>query len=398
MGGEREARGVMKTLAVGKNIGVRVRPLDPVFKWFPAGTPLQEITDWQTKTRKELEERKPESTRAVAGTLAADVAKHLAGKESELEKSAYASLRSELHAWVALFGPRRRWSLTKDDAITARGIWKSGDRPYADKTIDNRMIALGGLFHSLDGDKCKTPIDEIGKLVDSKKHGHPRTITPETIRTVARNLKRAGDDLNLGRFVVLTATGRRPSELKRALPIDWTPVPGKRQGVWQVATGKGGDPTPLTLLDDEYAAFQFFVKVGGFEANAHWDQSEYVKTLYEAGWPQDWDFSSKRARNRLRPYQARHSVALALAEAGVEWKDIAARQGNNDAKTTEKFYTGFVPSRLVGAAERLAEARPLGVSALLNAKPPRAKKSKKPTRRARVVAFRKTRREEVKAG
>lgn len=381
--------------------GVQVRPFAPVWKSFPPGTPLQEITDWINKTKRELQDKRDampaRSAAAAAGTVTADAEKFLTQKEGELETSSFKSLRSEVNAWVKLYGPRRRWSLKKEDAIEARRVWQA--EKYSDKTIDNRMLALGGLFHTLDGEKAPTPIDAIAKLVDAKKHGHPRTIAPQTIQTVARNLKRAGDDLNLGRYLVLTATGRRPSELKRAIPIDWTKAPGgKRQGVWQVKTGKGGDPTPLTLLDDEYAAMEFFVKVGGFEANATWDQSQYVKVLYEAGWPQDWDRSSKRGRNRLRPYQARHSVALALAEAGVDWKDIAARQGNNDAKTTQKFYTGFVASRLVDAAERLAEARPLGVSNLLKtkSKPPRGKQKR--TRRARVVEFRKTRREEVKAG
>jgi integrase len=362
----------------GFRASVHVRPFPPRFQRFPADTPIQEMQDWRTRTRKADEERRPAvhgEPHASCGTLAADVIRYLADKQPELTPASYQSLRSELAAWTALYGPRRRWGITIADVRKARAIWKAAR--YADKTIDHRVRALAGLWHHLDGRKAATPCDDMEKLVAENQRGQPRTIPPEQIAIVARKLKDAHEDLTLARLLILASTGRRPSELKRAIPIDID----ERAAVWFVRTGKGGDPTPLPLTADGLAAFQYFRRVGGFAANATFDVSDHAKILYWAGWPMDWNTSTIRRTNRLRPYQARHSVALALAEAGADWTDIRDAMGHKHTATTERFYTGFVATRLRKTTDVLAAVRPLGVANILHTRP-----GPKP-RRPRMVTF-----------
>jgi hypothetical protein len=62
-----------------------------------------------------------------------------------------------------------------------------------------------------------------------------------------------------------------------------------------------------------------------------------------AGWPKD-----------VRPYQARHSIALELGERGSDLADVSAVLGHRQIATTRKHYAPVLVSRLKGASERLA--------------------------------------------
>lgn len=354
-------KGILPTPAGGFRAFVRVRPFPVVAKTFPPGTLLQEVQDWRTEKRIELGSRRgPRGHRSTVATgwFRDDVQAYLVKKAL---LPSIKSLRSEMAAWVALYGDLRTYSLIADHVERARQTWTIATPPYAPRTIDHRVRALRGFFHTMFGKRTSTPADDIRPLVDRKRIGSPRAIDDDVIKTVARALKRRGDALTFSRFLVLTATGRRPSELRRAVPID---VDLKRR-VWYVRTGKGGHPTPYALNDDGIAAFRVFTKVDGFTANNRFSGSDYAKILYDAGWPQDWDTSTRRRRNRLRPYQARHSVAIALGEAGADWQDISDSMGHERVATTKAFYTGVIPSRLRQVAATLNEVRPLGYARLL---------------------------------
>jgi hypothetical protein len=73
------------------------------------------------------------------------------------------------------------------------------------------------------------------------------------------------------------------------------------------------------------------------------DASDYAKALYRAGWPKD-----------VRPYQARHSMALELGERGIDLADVAAMLGHKDMATTRRHYQGILASRLKGGSDTLA--------------------------------------------
>lgn len=88
------------------------------------------------------------------------------------------------------------------------------------------------------------------------------------------------------------------------------------------------------------AAWKAFIKA---DAWGHFDGSDYAKALYAAGWPKD-----------VRPYQARHSMALELGERGIDLADVSAMLGHKNLSTTRKFYQGILASRLKGASDVLA--------------------------------------------
>jgi hypothetical protein len=87
-------------------------------------------------------------------------------------------------------------------------------------------------------------------------------------------------------------------------------------------------------------AWKAFIAAGAW---GYFDGSDYAKALYAAGWPKD-----------VRPYQARHSVALELGERGIDLADVSAMLGHKDLATTRRFYQGILASRLKGASDTLA--------------------------------------------
>ena len=88
------------------------------------------------------------------------------------------------------------------------------------------------------------------------------------------------------------------------------------------------------------AAWESFIAAGAW---GHFDGSDYAKALYAAGWPTD-----------VRPYQARHSVALELGERGIDLGDVQGWLGHKHVTTTGEHYAPVLVSRLKQASLTMA--------------------------------------------
>ena len=136
--------------------------------------------------------------------------------------------------------------------------------------------------------------------------------------------------------MVLASTGQRPAQLKRAQPADVhlerdPPVlvrpPGQGRSAHRGRAHKGHG--------ERLARVHRRRRVGRF------DGSDYAKRLYAAGWPRN-----------IRPYNAKHTLAITLGEAGVEFEDIKDFFGHKDVKTT-RIYTGYLMARMSRLAHLL---------------------------------------------
>lgn len=299
-------------------------------KRFTFETPIREMQRWRDEVRVALRVAQPASQR---GTLAADTEKYLE-RETVKRLASYKSRRSELKQWCALYGTWPRARVARAHVIDARETWLAAG--VAPKTINHRVETLRRLFVELDGPQCPTPCDHIKRLPVPKTL--PQFVTVSTIRRVAKKLS----GVDQARFMVLTATGQRPAQLKRAQPGDVN----LRRRVWLVRPAKGGHPIPVFLNDDMVAAWKRLLPFAqdGDEPFG-FDTSTYDKKLYAAGWPKD-----------VRPYNAKHTVGLALAESGLGWDDIRDYFGHADSTMT-KVYTGIVAKRLKHASEKLADRK-----------------------------------------
>jgi integrase len=282
-------------------------------KRFPPDTPTATMQSWRDEVKIALRALVPSRSR---GTLTDDARRYL---ELETVKglASYASRICEIEAWLPLHGADPRYRLTKDDILAARQTWLA--EGYAPKTINHRVRALRHLYRTLPG---SPPFPEIKKLPEPK--AQPIAVGLAVVRRV---LKRLTDPQTIARFMVLVSTGQRPAQLKRAVRTDVD----LRRRVWFVRPAKGGHPIPLALTDDMIAAWKAFIAA---DAWGDYDTSTHAKRLYEAGWPR-----------AVRPYNAKHTIGILLAEAGAEWEDIRDYFGHTDIKTT-RIYTGLIGSRL----------------------------------------------------
>jgi hypothetical protein len=64
-----------------------------------------------------------------------------------------------------------------------------------------------------------------------------------------------------------------------------------------------------------------------------WDSSDFARELRAAGWPKG-----------VRPYNLKHTVAIARGESGADWEDIKDWFGHKDVKST-RIDTGHILAR-----------------------------------------------------
>lgn len=291
---------------------------------FPRDTPIAAVQKWRAQRRAALLDEVPAA--APRGTLEADARLYL--ERMKKRPASLASKRSELKAWCARLGRRPRWKIEPAAIDAAIAAWI--DAGVAPKTIVNRCRTLRHLFVTLADDKrARTPLDNVE--LPRVPMRRPAFVEAATIVAVAARLE-AGDPRDRARFMVQAATGIRPSQLMRLTPADVD----LERGLVIIAGGKGGRPIVHVLNADMRAAWRAFVAAAAWGT---FDTSRLAKILRRAGWPAD-----------VRPYNAKHSIGIELAERGADMSDIQAWFGHTSPGTT-RIYTGQPLER----ARRLAE-------------------------------------------
>lgn len=327
-------RGISKD-RLGMTGRVKVRNLGREQR-FPFGTPVAEIQAWIEETRRQLETETPKQPR---GTLGRDAERYY---KSVKDLASFMARRAEIRAWVIALGPGiRRSAITADKVRAVRGKWKTAG--VSAKTINNRVFALAHLYRTLDGKRYPTPCDEVEKLSVTKR---PAVRIPdETLRNIEAQLRarhalgRFKDAKTRARFMVMAATGRRPSEIGRAEVAD---VDLERR-VWTPRNGKGGLGVGIYLNDDMLEAWKFFAAA---DAWGWFDSGSFARRLRNAGFPPDFT-----------PYQMRHTVGIAMSEAGIDLKDVGDHLGHKNISTTREHYVPVLSSRMQRASEALNSRR-----------------------------------------
>ena len=328
--------GVRASVAVGSGETKRQK-----VKRFKRGTPLKTITDWQDRTRVALRD---DQLPVSKDRLVVDAQRYLEhmkapGPDGQVP-AGYGALCCEINAWLPDLGEIPRHKITREMILDIRLGWRTTARggpgttaritkPISPKTCNHRVRALRALYHFIDGPKATTPCDEVEKLTEPP--ADPKFVPVATVRRVATKIT---NPKTRARYMVLTASGQRPAQLKRATPTDVDLT----RGVWLVRPAKGGNPIPVVLTKDLRVAFAALTAA---DAWGDFDGSDYAKDLYAAGWPRG-----------IRPYNAKHTVAITLAEAGADWEDIKDHFGHKDIKST-RIYAGHILARTRKIATQL---------------------------------------------
>jgi site-specific recombinase XerD len=317
----RDKYSLMASVRIGSGADAVGR--EKAFAW---DTPLEEIQRWQERTRVELHADRPIKVR---GTLATDVDAYL--ERVRKRPASWKSKRSELKAWVAELGHKRRHTITPSDIDRTIATWR--DAGVALKTIVNRCRTLHHLYVTLANDKrARTPLDNVDVPKPPKRR--PAFVAAQTIVRVEKKLRK-GDAKVRARFMVIAATGIRPSQLARLTAADVN----LKHGLVIVDGGKGGDPIVHALNDDMRAAWRVFIAANAW---GPFDATKFARAVRAAGWPR-----------AVRVYNAKHAVGIELAERGADNEDIRAWFGHTDPQTT-KIYTGVPLSRMKRLSQKIA--------------------------------------------
>lgn len=293
---------------------------------FAPDTPLEEIRKWQVQVRAQMQTEAvyaPAPSPSTRGTLASDILRYLKMLEG---RPSYQSDKSHLRAWEPLYGPRRRAQLRPEDVQLAIAQWLT--EKIAAQTIIHRCRVLRQLYRALDGRLVPTPVDHVQR--PPKPKPVPTSVPLATIYKVAARL--ADHPIDHARFAVLATTGQRPAQMKRALVDD---VDLKRR-IWMVRTAKGSTARELYLNADMVKAWRLFIKA---DAWGEYDATAFARLLRRCGWP-----------STIRPYNLRHSFAVAALESGIDLGDVQGMLGHASIDTTRRFYAAILESRLKKAS------------------------------------------------
>jgi integrase len=277
-----------------------------------------------------------DTPRTIRGTLRADAPRYLA---LVAHLASHKERRAHLDAWMDRVGDVQRHRITSRDVLEARVAWlQSGKAP---KTVNHRVGTLRHLYRTLDGPTAATPCDDVTPLEVPRS---PITrISPELILAVDQKLqemeaKRTGppwDAKTRARFRVLVSTGKRPVEVMRAQPADVN----LDARVWVPRDAKGGYTPGVYLNEDMLEAWRLFIAA---EAWGRFSSGNFARTLRSAGWPE-----------KVRPYQARHTMWITASEMGIDLADISIGAGHRDPRMTRKAYVPVLNSRLQQMSERM---------------------------------------------
>lgn len=326
----RSKRRRLDTGIYADSTGVTVRAGNLPERRFGLGTPLELLKE----VRRGMLALHAKQKKTGAATLRRDCARYRARKEHLVNLS---SVDAEIRAWCDLYGSKSRHAITRDDVIEARAKWR--DAGLAPKTINNRVNRLRAIYRELDGPQAWSPTDGIAKLPV------PRTpiqrITPalilHVIDTMATAMHRKRLKKTIARFMVYATTGRRPSEIARAerSDVDFA------HRVWIPRDGKGGHTPGIYLNDDMLFAWQAFDRANAW---GRFNSRVFPRTLRRYGWPAG-----------VRPYNLRHSLGLALSEAGFDLADIGPHLGHKRPETTRAHYVPVLGSRLQTMSEAMGD-------------------------------------------
>jgi len=272
--------------------------------------------------------------------------------------------RSHLRAWIGALGAdgqpigkKQPEAITTADVNVAIAAWRtappagSPGQVRAVRRITVTAYARDG--HAIDGHARKTPTTS-GPLVVAVRtvrhrcrllrefllaegvsptaveaakipaieRGLPVGVDMETIRAVAQALAKVPEwGATYGRYLVLIATGQRPTQLMHAEPTDVK----LETRLWIVRSAKGAPAHTITLNSEMVKAWRVFIKANAWGL---YDTSLHAKRLRTCGWPA-----------AIRPYNARHSVAQdALQSHDVNLDDVQGLLGHTTPQMTRSAY------------------------------------------------------------
>lgn len=320
---------------------------------FPLDTPIGEMTQWR-KDQQAAASKHPKPSR---GTFAGDAArylKHVAAMPSFQDRKA------DITLWIAIFGGRRRRSITSAEIRGHRDSWLL--EGYAASTVNHRLRALSNLWTVLDGRRAPNPVREVPEATEPDPQ--PRGVPYALLRAIldalpdrgsaARHTKRPAVSKTKTRLRVQLWTGLTHHELGRLERRDWDDVAGT---LFIRARGKGtgGKARVIPLSKEARTALTAFDQAdawGAFSRSSLYQSFRRAcdTLLASDETPADW----KVLLRDLRPYDVRHTHATTLYQASGDAHAAAEILGHRSTQTTKRYIGAAVSERVKRAIAAFA--------------------------------------------
>lgn len=265
------------------------------------------------------------------GTLAEDIDRYLAAVAS---MPSIRTRRYDLGLWRAIFGARRRHTITRPeiDAVLHRWI----NDGTASATVRHRRSALMHLWHNLDGRDAPNPVR--GSFAPADSEIEPRGLPYGLVTAILRRMR---PSKTRARLAVIAWTGLAHSQVMRLRPedVDWDrPLVYVRRR----HKGKGSPAFAKPLTDEGLAALQVFARCNAWGRFS--TCSAYKSFKLAAG--KMWLLVGPGG---IRPYDLRHSYGTAVYLASRDIRATQAAMGHGKLETTLRYTIGAVDANLTRA-------------------------------------------------
>ena len=322
------------------------------FKRFKPTATLTEMRDWVAITRGEqLTSTSPWAPKPKGrrGQFRADARRYL---DAVTAMPTYAQRRQHIEEWVAVFGDRRRQTITAADIQAQLHRWRTEPRTVtrhgravscvlAAASVNKRRTALMHLYTVLDGKSAPNPVRDATKFREPTPlpRGVPYRVLERIFATMSTGKHRA-------RALALAYTGLPPGLLRqiRASDVDWTAgtvwVPERRKG-------KGTPARLLPLTDQGLKAFRAMRR---YDA---WGSFSYARLRTM------WDTARAAAGVSLpiRIYDLRHSFGTYAYSRTSDLHAVQELMGHSSPTLTARYALAAVPGRLRAAVAAISGQR-----------------------------------------
>jgi integrase len=341
--------GITKT-PFGWRALIRVKGTLYTKRFKPAAT-LTEMQDWRQATRVDALRKaaRRANKRIAKGTFAEDVETYLKAVRA---MPTFSWRQADLEAWIAVFGRRKRDTITSDEIRAVLHDWRLrgrrlvrwwcnlttrkperiavGHGPLSESACNHRRTALMHLYAVLDGKAGVNPVRDVPRFREPDPE--PRGIRLTTVTAI---LNAMPDSATKARCLVMAWTGLPHATLMQltAESVRWDDgtlyVPRRRKG-------KGTKARVLPLLPQAVKALKMMER---YDAWGPFSRDSLRRSLHRA--------CEAAGVPPIRPYDLRHSFGTAAYEASGDIRAVQSLLDHSDVKLTARYTLGAVDGRVL---------------------------------------------------
>lgn len=253
---------------------------------------------------------------------------------------------AHLELWCAVFGAKRRASISSAEIRAQRDRWLL--KGLAPHTVNLRLRALSNLWTVLDGRRAPNPVRDVPEAVEPDPE--PRSIPYPLVLDVLRGFL-LRETLEYAQAELMAVLGLAPVEIERLMPRGWNAtmatlfVQGRQKG-------QGGNSRMIHLEARGTAALEHFDNASGWgKTIGRKFRRTFRRACHRVAADPKLSLAMKTRLRRLTPYDFRHSYATALYRSSGDAHATAHILGHRSKQTTARYIQSALEERVQKAVQ-----------------------------------------------